>query len=204
MDGDERDHLFRLAGVRPPDRRSPLAHVDPAMTYLLDVLRDTPAQVADDLLTVIAQNRAAELLLGRWTGLAGWESNVTWRWFTDPSSRESNDPAEHDRLGRTYAADLRAGLAHRPATDRHASGMLADLLRRSAEFRAVWALHEVAPLTSSPKRLLHPVTGPMDLQCDVVASPASGHRLVVLRPQVGSGAGDQLEFLTALGQQPGR
>lgn len=202
LSGDERDHLFLLAGLHPPAPHSPRAHVDPALTYLLDVLHDTPAQVADDLLTVIAQNRASELLLGRWTGLPGWESNVTWRWFADLSSRGSNDPAEHDRLGRTYAADLRAGLARRPATDRYGSGLLADLLQRSAEFRAVWAEHEVAPVTSAPKRLLHPVTGPMDLQCDVVASPASGHRLVVFRPQVGSGAHEQLEFLTAVGQQP--
>jgi hypothetical protein len=42
----------------------PLAHVDPAMIYLLGVSEHTPAQVADDLLTVVAQNRAAENLLG--------------------------------------------------------------------------------------------------------------------------------------------
>ncbi|MDQ0363780.1 helix-turn-helix transcriptional regulator [Catenuloplanes indicus] len=114
LTGDEQDYLFRLAGQQPPESRSPLAHVDPAMLYLLDELDRTPAQVADELLTVVAQNRAARHLLGVWTGLPGYRSNVTWRWFADPASRDANDPAEHELIGRAYAADLRAGLAHRP------------------------------------------------------------------------------------------
>jgi transcriptional regulator with XRE-family HTH domain len=57
LTGDEQDYLFRLAGQQPPEPRSPLTHVDPAMMYLLDALGSTPAQVTDDLLTVIAQNR---------------------------------------------------------------------------------------------------------------------------------------------------
>ena len=198
---EEQEHLFRLAGQRPPEAHSPRAHVDPAMQYLLDVLDHTPAQVSDDLLTVVAQNRAAQVLLGPWTGLAGYESNVTWRWFADPTSRELNDPAEHESIGRAYAADLRAGLAKRSAGDVFAHGLVADLLARSPEFRARWDEQDVAPLTSTPKRILHPLVGELDLQCDVVLSPATGHRLIIFRPRTGSDALAKIDFLSVLGQQ---
>ncbi|MET8995739.1 helix-turn-helix transcriptional regulator [Amycolatopsis sp. NPDC004169] len=201
LTGDEQDYLFRLAGQQPPEPRSPLAHVDPAMSYLLDALGHTPAQVADDLLTVVAQNRAAEHLLGVWTGLPGYRSNVTWRWFADPASRDSNDPAEHERIGRAYAADLRAGVAQRSPRDRFAHGLVADLLQRSDEFAELWAQQHVAALTSAPKRIRHPLVGDLDLQCDVVLSPATGHRLVLFRPRPGSDAHDQIAFLDVLGNQ---
>jgi transcriptional regulator with XRE-family HTH domain len=201
LNAQEHEHLFRLAGQRPPQPHSPRAHVDPAMQYLLDVLDTTPAQVSDDLLTVVAQNRAARTLLGTWTGLPGYESNVTWRWFADVSSREFNDPVEHAAIGRAYTADLRAGLAKRSPRDAFAHGLVADLLARSSEFRQVWREQDVAPLTSTPKRILHPVVGDLDLQCDVVLSPATGHRLIIFRPRVGSDAPAKLDFLTVLGQQ---
>ena len=201
LTGDERDYLFRLAGQQPPEPRSPLAHVDPAMLYLLDALEHTPAQVADDLLTVVAQNRAAESLLGVWTGLPGYESNVTWRWFADPASRDSNDPAEHERIGRAYAADLRAGVAQRSMGDRFAQGLVADLLQRSAEFGDLWAQQQVVALTSAPKLIRHPLVGELDLQCDVVLSPATGHRLIIFRPRPGSNAHEQMALLGVLGNQ---
>jgi transcriptional regulator with XRE-family HTH domain len=201
LTGDEQDYLFRLAGQPPPEPSSPLAPVDPAMIYLLDALEHTPAQVTDDLLTVVAQNRAARNLLGVWTGLPGFESNVTWRWFADPASRDSNDPAEHERLGQTYAADLRAGLAHRTAHDRFAHDLVDDLLERSTEFAELWSQQRVAALTSAPKLIRHPLVGQLDLQCDVVLSPATGHRLVLFRPRPGSDAHEQLAFLDVLGNQ---
>ncbi len=201
LSGEEQLHLFRLAGQRPPEPHSPLAHVDPAMQYLLDVLDGTPAQVCDDLLTVVAQNRAAEVLFGAWTGLPGYESNVTWRWFADPASRERNDPDEHDRIGRAYTADLCAGLAKRATRDVVAHGLVADLLTRSGEFARLWEEHDVAALSSAPKRILHPLVGDLDLQCDVVLSPATGHRLVLFRPRAGSDAAAKFDFLAVLGQQ---
>lgn len=198
---DERDYLFRLAGQEPPSRHSAYAHIDPAMLFLLDALSETPAQITDDLLTVVAQNQAATALLGPWTGLPDFDSNVTWRWFADPSSRALNVPEEHAAIGRAYAADLRSGLARRPARETFGTELAKDLLERSAEFRNIWEDHEVEPLTSSAKRIQHPEAGVLDLQCDVVLSPATGHRLIVFRPRPGSGAGAKLSFLSVLGEQ---
>ncbi|WP_018637613.1 MmyB family transcriptional regulator [Parafrankia elaeagni] len=51
------------------------------------------------------------------------------------------------------------------------------------------------------KVILHPEVGRLDLECDVVISPPSGQRLVLFRPQPGSGTGERLEMLAVLGTQ---
>ncbi|WP_033339788.1 MmyB family transcriptional regulator [Catenuloplanes japonicus] len=201
LSADERDYLFRLGGHQPPPRHSAHAHVDPAMLFLLDALGDTPAHVTDSLCTVIAQNRTATALFGRLAGLPGHESNVVWRWFTYPSSRRLNDPAEHGLIGRAYVADFRYGLARRSPGERYGHEIVEELLARSPEFSELWAAHEVAPLVSVRKRMLHPEAGPLDLQCDVVLSPETGHRLHLFRPAPGSGSGEQLAFLSVLAGQ---
>ncbi|GIF42920.1 hypothetical protein [Actinoplanes xinjiangensis] len=75
----------------------------------MDVLEHTPAQVADDLLTVRRAESCRAKPAGRLDRVARYGSNVTWRWFADPASRDGNDPAQHERIGRPYAGSLRAG-----------------------------------------------------------------------------------------------
>lgn len=64
LDEDERDHLYLLAGHRPPAGRQAGDHVRPGLLYLLDRLTATPAQVVSDLGDVLAQNPMARALLG--------------------------------------------------------------------------------------------------------------------------------------------
>ena len=75
------------------------------------------------------------------------------------------------------------------------------LAEPSAEFRDVWARQEVAVRKITHKVLIHPEVGRLDLECDVVLSPPSGQRLVLFRPQPGSGSGERLEMLAVLGTQ---
>ena len=46
---DERDHLFRLAGHRPPSRGVGGDHVTPGMLRIFDRLGDTPAEIVTEL-----------------------------------------------------------------------------------------------------------------------------------------------------------
>ena len=46
---DERDHLFRLAGHRPPPRGSVGDHISPGMLRIFDRLTDTPAEIVTEL-----------------------------------------------------------------------------------------------------------------------------------------------------------
>jgi hypothetical protein len=85
-------------------------------------------------------------------------------------------PEDWETIGRGYAADLRAA---------------------STEFSEYWDDMHVAPLSSTRKRLTHPVAGGLDVQCDFVLSTATGHRLVVFRRRPGTG----FDFLRVLGVQ---
>lgn len=197
---DERDHLYRLAGYSPPLTGATGGYVDPAMMFLLDALTTVPAHVMDDLTTVLAQNRLSRALLGSWDLGAERAGNVTWRWFTDPASRALNVPEEHEAIGRGYVADLRAATARRGA-DAAADRLVADLLHASAEFGRYWDDMAVEPLRTTRKHLVHPHAGPLDVQCDIVLSHTTGHRMVIFRPQPGSATAANLEFLEVLGGQ---
>ncbi|SNT28897.1 Helix-turn-helix domain-containing protein [Asanoa hainanensis] len=197
---EERDYLYRLAGYATPAAGAVTGYVDPALLFLLDALAEVPAQVIDDLTTVLAQNGLSRALLGPWTAGEARSNNVTWRWFTDPPSRALNALDEHETIGRGYVADLRAAAARR-GPDPEAERLVADLQAASPEFAGYWSEMRVAPLHSTRKLILHPQAGHLDVQCDFVRSESTGQRLVIFRPQPGSHTADSFEFLRALGDQ---
>jgi transcriptional regulator with XRE-family HTH domain len=197
---DERDHLYVLGGYQPPPQFATNGYVDPALMHLLDALTTTPAQIADDLLTIVTQNPLAVALLGQWAGEPGRNSNLVWRWFTDPGSRELYPEQDIEELSRTYVADLRYSVFRRDG-DSTAQALVADLLARSGEFTRLWERGEVAAMRSCRKTLQHPHAGRLDIQCDVVLSPGTGHRLVMFRPQPGTETAERIDFLRVLGSQ---
>lgn len=197
---DERDYLYRLAGYPPPAQYTHGGYVEPSMMFLLDTLTTVPAHVIDELTNVRAQNPLSRALIGSWAECTDRDVNVTWRWFTDPRSRALNVPEEHAEIGRGYAADLRAATA-RLGTDHIAQRLVADLVEASAEFTEYWNEMRVQPLRSTPKTLVHPQAGRLDVQCDVVLSSTTGHRLVIFRPQPGTNTAESFDFLRVLGQQ---
>ncbi len=197
---DERDYLYRVAGYAPPMSTVTSGYVEPSLMFLLDALTTVPAHIIDDLTHVLAQNRLSLALIGPWEKTATRYANVAWRWFTDPESRALNVPEEWEAIGRGYVADLRAATARR-GRDRTSQELVADLLAGSAEFRTYWEDMHVTPLASTRKRLTHPVAGELDVQCDVVLGTATGQRLVIFRPQPGSGAAEGFDFLRVLGVQ---
>ncbi|GIF74891.1 helix-turn-helix transcriptional regulator [Asanoa siamensis] len=195
---EERDYLYRLAGYSAPNPGVDTGYVDPALMFLLDTLDTVPAQVVDDLTTMLAQNALSRALLGRWTDGDERSNNVVWRWFTDPASRELNAPQEHESLGRGYVADLRAA-ASRRGPDPKVERLVADLESASDEFARYWHEMRVTPLHSTRKLIVHPRAGNLDVQCDYVRAESTGQRLVIFRPQPGSHTADSFEFLRVLG-----
>jgi transcriptional regulator with XRE-family HTH domain len=198
---DERDHVYVLAGQAPPERHQALGYADPGLMYVLDAVAPTvPALVCDDLHDVLAQNPLNTALLGPLAGAPGPAGNFLWRWFTDPELRGRYLADQHESLGREYVADLRA-TAGRRSTDPAVTALVARLSEASAEFREIWARREVAVRRTTRKVLTHPDVGRLDLQCDVVLSPPSGQRLVLFRPEPGTGTAERLAMLRVLGTQ---
>ncbi|OHV38439.1 MULTISPECIES: helix-turn-helix transcriptional regulator [Pseudofrankia] len=198
---DERDHVYRLAGQAPPPRHRSLGYADAGLMCVLDALAPSvPALISDDLSTVVAQNALNVALLGPIAQADGRRRNFLWRWFADGDLRARYLPDQHERLSREYVADLRVTLGQRPQDDDIRS-LVEELSRASAEFREVWERQEVAVRQVTRKVLVHPEVGRLDLECDIVLSPPSGQRLVLFRPQPGSGSGARLEMLAVLGTQ---
>ncbi|MGW3046246.1 helix-turn-helix transcriptional regulator [Kitasatospora sp. NPDC001159] len=198
LSGDERDHLFHLAGHEPPRRHGVLTHVRPGLLLILDRLHDTPAQVVSDLGDVLAHNAMAAAVFGDLAVLAPERRNLLLRWFTDPASRVLFPPEDHDALARAHVAGLRAVHAARPG-DRRAAELLTELLATGEEFAAYWERHEVAVRRSGAKRVLHPVVGELELECEVLAAGGQDQLLLVHTAPPGSESASRLELLRVVG-----
>jgi hypothetical protein len=200
MTDDERDHLFYLAGQRPPLRAAVSTHVSPGMLHVLDRLTDTPAFVVGDLGETLVQNPMSIAVSGDGLAYRGRERSFTWRWFTSPATRDRFPEEDWAMHSRTHVADLRATYGRRGA-DADVASFVADLLAASREFAELWARHEVAVRRADSKRIVHPEVGLLDLLCETLISGVNGQTLVVLFPRPGTDAREKLDLLRVIGTQ---
>ncbi|MEU7838085.1 MULTISPECIES: helix-turn-helix transcriptional regulator [unclassified Nonomuraea] len=197
LSDDERDHLFHLAGHRPPPADGVARLARAGLMRMLDLLGDTPALVLSDLGEVLAQNRADVLLMGDHTGFSGDRRYVAYRWFTEPAARAVCPPEEQERHSRQLVADLRA-TAGRRSGDPTVAGLLDRLRAASADFRRLWAEHEVAVRRADRKTMLHPRVGRLAMNCETLVTPDQGQELLVLTP-ADAETRERLELLRVLG-----
>lgn len=198
---DERDHLFRLGGVPVPPRGARSGHVDPGLMLILDRLRDIPAFVLSGDGDTLAQTGPARALFGPFEpGPSGFGRSTVYRWYTDPASRAVYPEADQDQRGREFTADLRYAVT-RDGPGSRAAALVEALTARSAEFRAVWAEHEVRRQHPRVKRLVHRELGELELNCQVLLDADESQGLVVFTAVPGSAAAEKLALLAVLGQQ---
>ncbi|MFS8204416.1 helix-turn-helix transcriptional regulator [Streptomyces sp. CWNU-52B] len=197
LSDDERDHLFHLAGHRPPPADGVARLARAGLIRMLDLLGDTTAVVMSDLGEVLAQNRAALLLMGDHTGLSGDRRYVVYRYFTDPAARAVHVPEELEHHARQLVADLRAA-AGRRAGDPVVTGLVDRLAAESADFRRLWAEHEVSVRRADRKTFQHPRVGRVLMDCETLVTPDQGQQLLVLTP-ANAEARERLELLRVLG-----
>jgi transcriptional regulator with XRE-family HTH domain len=194
---DERDHLYHLGGQAPPTANGPSHHVRPGLLRLLDRLADTPAMIASDLDETLVQNRLSMALIGDHTGHVGRDRSFTWRWFATPAIRRRFPAEDHEQLGRTRVADLRATAARRRGAD--VIELVDALLAVSPEFVRLWDEHDVAVRRTETKRIIHPAVGLIEIDCEVLHTPEHDQRLVVYTAAPGSEAEAQLDLLRVIG-----
>jgi transcriptional regulator with XRE-family HTH domain len=199
LDHDERDYLFRLAGVGTPPDHGPNAHVDAAMLDLLDKLKDVPAQLFTDLFELVAQNDLASALLGDPLSVGGPEDSQVCRWFLDPAARARYPVQCQGRVSDSYVADLRATSGRYP-DDQRVARFVERLRARSTEFAELWDTAVVRVRRSGDHQVLHPSLGLVDLECTGMLSEDGRHRLVWYSPRVGGEAARQLQLLTVVGR----
>ncbi|WP_432824819.1 helix-turn-helix transcriptional regulator [Dactylosporangium sp. CA-092794] len=200
LSDDERDHLFHLAGHRPPPSAGAEAHARAGLLRMLDLLGDTPAHVMSDLGETLAQNRMAALLLGDGRRFRGDERYHAYRWFTDPSQRALHPEDEQERHARVIVADLRAAAARRHG-DADVVRLVGRLKAASPEFAARWDEHEVQVRRADRKRIRNPQVGLVHVDCETLVTPDQRQTLIVLTPTQGTDAAEKLALLSVVGTQ---
>jgi transcriptional regulator with XRE-family HTH domain len=204
LDDDGRDHLYVLAGHRPPAGRLAGSHVRPGLLYLLDQLTLVPAQILSDLGDLLAQNAMAEALFGSACAASkhdhDQDHNIIWRWFNDPRLRAAYPAEEHDYYSRLHVADLRAAVAHRGA-DATATALVQRLRTGSEEFAALWDLHEVAVRRRARIKVQHPTVGLVELDSETLLTPAEDQRLLMFTAPPGTPNVGQLELLRVVSNE---
>jgi len=199
----ERDHLFRLAGHRPPERGTSSDHIEPGLLRILDRLQDTPAEIVTELGETLRQTPLGVALTGDTTHFAGPLRSIGFRWFADPSSRRLYAAEDHGFLSRLWVSGLREVLGRRGPSSR-AARYVDELLGLSAEFRALWERHEVGLRPGDTKHFVHPELGALELACQTLIDPVQSHALLVYTAPPGSDSHEKLQLLSVIGAQPFR
>ncbi|MFC5677097.1 helix-turn-helix transcriptional regulator [Aeromicrobium endophyticum] len=195
---DERDHLFRLAGHRPPVRGVDSDHVSPGMLRIFDRLGDTPAEIVTELGESLRQTPLGAALVGDMSERVGPSRSLGYRWFTEPSARELHPPEDHDFYSRMYVSGLRAIATLRGPGSR--AQHLVDLLAESnVEFRSLWSEHQVGIRPKTVKRYQHPAVGLLELNCQILQDPEQSHSLLVYTAEPGSESYQRLQLLSVVG-----
>ncbi|WP_420100255.1 helix-turn-helix transcriptional regulator [Corynebacterium sp.] len=194
---DERDYLFRVAGLSAPERQDTGDYVPPALLRVLDRLSDTPALIISVLGETLVQNGPATELFGDRSRFTGMERSEIYRWFIHPETERSHYPVhDHGRQGRAQVASLRAALGALGQGSR-AAELAGELRRRSDEFAALWEEHEVHQRFADHKTLIHPELGPIEVDCQSLFTEDRHHALLVLTAEPRSEAAGKLEQLAA-------
>lgn len=200
LDEAERRHLFGLARAarRPvparPDRGP--ERVPDSTRRLLRVM-DTPAVVLGRHLDLLAWNPMAEVLLGSPDGYPPDRLNMLLLLFDDTQTGERSCP-DWERQALEYIGMMRAAVATDPTHPR-ATAIIGELSIRSAEFRRLWARHDVRVSVSGTKTFRVPEVGDVVLDWDTYPLPGRpGPVMLVFTAEPGSADADRLHLLASL------
>jgi len=194
LNSNERRHLYELA-CQPFPAEYPVypGAVSPALAHVLDSFILCPSFVADTRWNVIAWNKAANLLYGDFNEMGARERNIVWAIFTDQKHR-SLCP-DWSQSARRLLGNFRASCGQY-AEDPWLISFVADLKRESAEFEALWSLHEIDNSRETRKLLNHPSAGLLEFEVNHFDT-TDGTRLQLIThvPLPGTGTAEKMRLL---------
>jgi transcriptional regulator with XRE-family HTH domain len=180
LDAHERAHLFTLAGASAPGAASESQAVAPEIRAVLEQLNPYPAFVTNGRYDLLAYNHADTVLIGDLDALPFQDRNTLWIMFTKRSTAKCF--VDRDQAKRRMVAQLRGAMAEHIA-DPAWKCLVSRLQEHSAEFRELWARHEVGEPENARKRLLHRDLGLLQFNfLNTWLAPRAGLRLVAYIP----------------------
>ncbi|MFJ2160523.1 helix-turn-helix transcriptional regulator [Streptomyces sp. NPDC087856] len=197
LDQDDREHLFRLAGLAVPGPETIPRHITPGVHRVLDRLGGTAVAVYDATWTQLLANPLHVALIGE---LHGNDLNALWRAFISSTTRVRHTPESNGALQELLTADLRrtAGLYPNDPTLR---GLLTQLRAGSPRFAELWDSGTTTEHRATRKTIDHPSVGSLTLDCDVMYVVGSELRIMVYTAQPGTEDAERLNLLSVIGTQ---
>ncbi|MDQ1041352.1 transcriptional regulator with XRE-family HTH domain [Streptomyces sp. V3I8] len=198
LNSEESAHLHRLArtdrgpGPGPgPVRRGGGAVVAPSLLRLMDGWLHTPALILDRRLDVLAGNRLGRALFAAM--LDQDEVNLVRFTFLNPAARDFYP--DWERVARSGLAALRAGSGGL-MNDPRLTELVGELSLKSAEFRDLWARHDVRGKAHEAKTFSHDQVGELTLAYDsFTVDSAPDQQLIVYQAEPGSPSQQALALL---------
>lgn len=202
LNDQERELLFRLAGLAAPGLGIVSSRISPSVQRLLDRFEGNPVAVYDAMWNLVSANAAYDALMGATGTWRGLERNGLWRNLLGPRSRTVQSEEEHDELVAGLVGDLRLTAARYPGDER-LRRLLAELRARSPRFVELWEAGEV-PARDAPSRrkvVDHPAVGLIGVDCDTLVVAGDDLRLMVYSAEPGTEDAERLALAIVLGTQ---
>lgn len=195
----EREHLYRMAGLAPPNGGPVPDHLPPGVHRVLDRLSDVAVAVFAADWQMIWWNPV-------WAALLGDPSNSPpeLRNFARERFPVGSDPVrialwpvsvqDSDGSDLAIVSDLRRATGRFPH-DAGLAELIRVLLAGNRRFASLWASGTVAAHREDRKTIEHPAVGPVDVDCDVLTDGDSELKIVILTAAPGSADEDKLRLL---------
>ncbi|MFF0220848.1 helix-turn-helix domain-containing protein [Streptomyces sp. NPDC004629] len=204
LDDAEQAHLTHLAKGKQHKKKAlgRAQQVRPALTQLLDMMDGVPAYVVGRRSEILAWNRMAAAVFGDWAELPAGERNWARLVFLRPEYRDLFVDWEQKAIDIVCTLRMDAGCY---PDDPRLSALVGELSVKSAEFRGLWARHDVQEKTHGVKRLHHPLVGELSLNFETFKVPGDGDQSVVAyHAEPGSASADGLRLLASWGRDAAR
>ena len=191
LDEDATAHLHELARPRPRRRpRRAREEVGAALLGMMAAWTGTPAVVLGRCMEVLAHNQLGEALFAGHTH----SDDLVRLVFLDPDARDFYP--DWERVAVNTVGGLRAGADQ---DDRRLIETVGELSVKSADFRRLWARHDIRQKAHETKRFRHPLVGELTLTYEALTvNSAPGRQLVVYHAEPGSPSTAALSLLGSL------
>ena len=205
LSDQERDHLFRLAGLQPPQEGTIVDHVPPGLQRVLMRLGETPAAVFSADWRLIWWNVSWAALLGDPSAVPADERSLVRVHFPVAGShgqiaRHSVVLENREATDRAIVADLRRAAGRYPSDKRLAS-LIERTLEGNSRFAQLWRDGTVAGHREDRKTIRHSEVGDITLDCDVLGDSDTDLKIVIYTAAPGSEDETKLRLTRVVGAQ---